>query len=98
MSAALQQGRTLTIAAEPAGNKSSDALDLEAFNKAVSAYSVSHKEYVNALLAGNSDPATLAALEKTANAKYADVIAAGSAVSMNTSRLIGKDDDANYGA
>lgn len=98
MSAALQQGRVLNLAAEPTGNKSKDAIDLEGFNKAVSAYSVSHKEYVNALLAGNSDPATLAALEQTANAKYAKVISSGSAVNKNTSRLISQDDDASYGA
>ena len=98
MSAALQQGRTLTIATEPSGNKSKDALDLEAFNKAVSTYSVAHKAYVDALLAGNSDPRSLAALEQTANAKYASVISAGTAVSKNTSKLISQDDDANYGA
>ena len=96
MSAALQQGRTLNFAVEP--KKNNDNIDLESFNKSVSAYSVSHKEYVSALLEGNTDQATLTSLEQTANANYAKVISDGSAVSKNTSRLISDDDDASYGA
>ena len=86
------------MATEPSRGKTKDAIDLEDFNKAVTAYSVSHKEYVNALLSGNVDKSTLVALEKTANANYAKVISTGTAVSNNTSRLIKQDDDASYGA
>ena len=97
MSAALEQGHALNQATNPSMSEPKDATYLEVFNKAVSAYSVSHKEYVNALLAGNVDPATLAALEQTANANYAKVISTGSVVSNNTSKLISQDNDANYG-
>lgn len=67
------------------------------FNKAVTAYSTAHQQYVTALLEGKASKSQLQALEKTANMKYEDVITTGTKVTQQTKLVIKNDNNAEYG-
>ena len=110
MSVSLVQGdlfqRTVYANAAPAAGQSggkdkkhahTDQLIAD-FNKAVTAYSTSHQQYISALLGGTATKAKLDELEQTATLKYQDVIATGTKVTSRTKDLVKQDSDAKYGA